>query len=134
MQESGEKFGLDMMMPYPVVLHRRAFQRSLGIHVLPSGVVKVTSGKTTSKKVISEFLLHCEDWIYRNLDAYNELREMYPPKKYVEGEKFLFQGEERTLTLSLTTNKRPSFEICGSQLVLFLSLFRSQIFTSFRRH
>lgn len=107
-------------MPYPTVIDRRAFQRSIGVHVLPSGVVKVTAGKTASPKVISEFLRHCDNWIYKSLNEYQSLREMYPPKKYVEREKFLFRGDELSLTLSRTFNKRPSFKVSHGQFILSL--------------
>ena len=97
--------------PYPAVIDRRAFQRTISVHVLPSGVVKVIAGKTTSKKIICEFLCYYEDWIHRSLDEYKSLRKKYPLKRYVEGERFLFKGEEIFLTLSTTSNKRPNFKL-----------------------
>lgn len=110
------------LMPYPTIIDRRAFQRNIGVRVLPNGVVKVTAGKTTSKKVISEFLNHCGVWIYKSLDEYQSLRERHPPKKYVMGEKFLFRGKEHTLTFSPTSNKRPFFKTSHNELILYLPI------------
>lgn len=80
-----------------VEVQRRPYQRSLNLLVRPNGALKVTAGRTVPAKVIQNFLLKNSDWIEKSLSQFASLRRKYPPKEYVEGEGFIFNGKRINL-------------------------------------
>lgn len=81
----------------PVEIQRRAYQRSLNLLLRPNGSLKVTAGRTVSQKVIQKFLSKNSEWIEKNLEQFVALRKKYPPKEYINEEKFLFCGQVHRL-------------------------------------
>lgn len=75
-----------------VEVRRRPYKRSIGVTLQVNGVIKVSAPRTASLAKIERFLETHGEWIRVNMAKYEELRRRYPPKRYVEGERFLFQG------------------------------------------
>lgn len=106
-------------MDYKIEIQRRAYQRSVGVIVNPNGVVKVTAGLTTPKFYIKKVLKEYQDWIYKNLSFYEELKSRFPRKKFTEGEEILFKGEPKTLTFAATSKKRPFVQLEGDYIIVY---------------
>ena len=124
-------------LPYPNFIDRRAFQRSIGLRILPSGHVKITAGKTVSHRVILNFLFQSEPWIERGLRECQKFKELYPLKEFREGESFLLRGQEHFLRLWPRAHKRPQFRLFPRrQLILCLpegGVHRQELLSALRR-
>ena len=105
----------------PILIQRKSFRRKhLSVRVLASGVIKVIASIPTPRREISQFLNQYKDWINKNLNECQRIKNKYPPKKFIEGEKFLLKGQEYPLILRPTIKKDPEFQIVHSQFTLFL--------------
>ena len=87
----------DFFKDYPVSILRRAYQRSIGVTIKPSGLIRVSAGKLTPRRSIWRYLNEVEGWVEKTQDEYKALREKYPKKEYKEGEIFYFLGRPHTL-------------------------------------
>lgn len=76
-----------------VEVRRCAYKRSIGVTLQVNGRVHISAPKTTPLRNIRRFLEIHDKWIRDHLRKYEELRKRFPPKRYVEGEQFLFLGE-----------------------------------------
>ncbi len=75
-----------------VRLERIAFCRRLSLNVTMSDILRVRAAKSTSKAEVLKFIKSHESWIASRLKKNSTLRLKYPPKKYSQGESFLFFG------------------------------------------
>lgn len=98
-----------------VRVNRKPRRKSISIAVKPSGQITVGAWKSASEKEILKSLKEHEKWIQANLDEFKEVRKKYPAKKYMNGEKFLFLGEEITLLI-----KKASPSVKRSSVLTYL--------------
>lgn len=75
----------------------RSNRKSLGIQITSEGKVVVRAPKNVSNKFVVECVKTREEWILRKQKAIQERTENNPPIKYVEGEFFMFLGENYSL-------------------------------------
>lgn len=97
-----------------VEVRRRSYQRRWNLWVHPTGLIRVTCGKKTPPKALKKWLLQMQPWIEKSLRAGEKLREKYPPKKYLEGECFMYKGQDYRLRFKPGSSSRVShsdFEI-----------------------
>lgn len=102
----------------PVELQRKPYQRSMNLLVRPNGALKITAGQTVPARVIQGFLLKNSRWIEKHLSEYAEIRKKYPPKQYLEGERFLFKGQVLRLHLADSLVGKAFVEAMGQHLVV----------------
>ncbi len=65
----------------------------------------------TSIARIENFLLQKENWIEKSLQQLEKETQRFPQKQFIEGEKFIFRGENLSLTLVPTPLKRLFFSM-----------------------
>ncbi len=104
-----------------VQVQRRLFQRSLNLLIKPSGLVKITSGKTTSLKSLVQFLESQKDWLHKNVNKIIQEQNKYPAKEYIEGEEYLFLGRKLPLVFKHHDKKRLKVQISGDCLILLIN-------------
>jgi len=104
-----------------VEVQRRLFQRSLNLIIKPSGVVKITSGKTASLKSLVQFLESQKTWLHNNINKIIEQKNKYPPKQFIEGESFLFLGRKLPLQFKHHHKKRLKVQISKDSINLFIN-------------
>ncbi len=81
----------------PIILNRKAYQRSIQIYIKPGGKVYVTCAFNSPLKELTAILNKHWKWIQKQLSKQNLLRKKYPVKKFRVGETFLFQGRKLKL-------------------------------------
>ncbi|WII72639.1 SprT family zinc-dependent metalloprotease [Bdellovibrio sp. 22V] len=105
---------------WPVEVHRRNFRRSVSIYLYPNKPIKVVAAKSTSQKVIVDFLMAKKDWIEKNFLKFSEIAERFPDKKIKAYENFPFLGKERKLKVVITLNKKPFVSVTEENLLLHI--------------
>lgn len=95
---------------------RRAFQRSIRIHVKATGNILVTSGRRVSLRAIVEFLGESWSWVESQELRSNAERERHPRKKFIPGEEFLYLGVPHTLHVVPGETIRPRVLIANFQI------------------
>ncbi|WP_374029386.1 M48 family metallopeptidase [Bdellovibrio bacteriovorus] len=105
---------------WPVEVHRRNFRRSVSIYLYPNKPIKVVAAKSTSQKVIVDFLMAKKDWIEKNFLKFSEIAEKFPDKKIKAYENFPFLGKERKLKVVITLNKKPFVSVTEENLLLHI--------------
>lgn len=84
---------------YPLKIRRKSFFRKIHLRVHTNGTLDVLVGKLTSQKIISDFLLKNLEWIKKVQEEHRNLREQYPPKKFIEGELYPYLGNDLPLRI-----------------------------------
>lgn len=105
---------------WPVEVHRRNFRRSVSIYLYPNKPIKVVAAKSTSQKVITDFLMAKKDWIEKNFEKFSEIAEKFPEKKIKAYENFPFLGKDRKLKVVITLNKKPFVSVTEENLLLHI--------------
>jgi predicted metal-dependent hydrolase len=75
----------------------RSKRRTLALQVTSEGLIVVRAPQKATQKVISQFIDRYERWIARQRARIQAHTIANPPKKYIEGEQFLFLGEYHKL-------------------------------------
>lgn len=99
---------------------RKPYRRSIGLTLQVNGRIRVSAPKSTPLSRIEDFLAANTQWIETHLQKYRELRDTYPPKRYVEGETFQFLGEK--LKLSFVKSARSRVRIEARDGALFVEV------------
>lgn len=105
---------------WSVEVHRRPLRRAVSIYLYPNKPIKVVAAKSTSQKVIVDFLLSKKDWIEKHLAKFSEMTEKFPEKKIKAYENFPFLGQERKLKVVITLNKKPFVSVTDENLLLHI--------------
>ncbi len=105
---------------WTVEVHRRALRRSVSIYLYPYKPIKVVAAKSTSQKVIVDFLMSKKDWIEKNLKKFEELKSQFPDKKIQAYEEFPYLGINRKLKVVITLNKKPFVSVTDETLLLHI--------------
>ncbi len=85
-----------MWPEYKIVFSRR---RSISIIIRPDKRVEVRAPLRTPVKTIEKFIREKEEWIKKQIEKYSGIILLNNKKKYVDGEKYLFLGQELTLRI-----------------------------------
>ena len=101
-----KKSGAIYFLGEPIEIVRRPYQRSLNILVRPSGRIRITCARLTSKRAIYNFLSENHAWLRKAIDEQRALRNAHPPKQYTQGEEFLYLGAQVYLNFSPSTQKK----------------------------
>ncbi len=99
---------------------RRPFQRTLRVQVKPTGEVLLTSGMTVSESALERFLNETWEWVEKIQARNQKLNEKFPPKRYIEGEEFLFLGIPRRLKFCLSESARMEVGLRDKELIAFV--------------
>jgi len=75
----------------------RSSRRSIAIHILPDGTVEVRAPKYIPEFAIKAFVRSKKDWIEKRLESVKKYKPQ--TKKFINGEKFLYLGNEYELLL-----------------------------------
>lgn len=94
----------------------RSNRRTVGLEINPRGDLIVRAPETLEIPVIKRILKSHGRWITRKLAEVEERRQLIRPKRFVEGEKFLWLGREYPLLLSLQA--RPPLRFNGQCFIL----------------
>ncbi|HHV95606.1 MAG TPA: M48 family metallopeptidase [Clostridiaceae bacterium] len=86
----------DNKIPYTVVKTRR---KTIGIIINRNGEVKVHVPFGVTKKQIDEIVQKKADWIIKKVNEVIERNSNIIQKEYINGEKFLYLGDEYTLEI-----------------------------------
>ncbi|QDK39377.1 M48 family metallopeptidase [Bdellovibrio sp. NC01] len=105
---------------WPVEVHRRPFRRSVSIYLYPNKPIKVMASKSTSQKVIVDFLMAKKEWIEKNFEKFADLAEQFPEKKIKAYEDFPFMGKDRKLKVVITLNKKAFVSVTDEELLLHI--------------
>ena len=88
-----------------VFITRKAYQRSLKLSVGKNARLQINCSLSTSLKEITTFLEEYWIWIQKQIYKQKKLIKKYPPKKFKEGENFLFQGQIFILKYTFLKNQ-----------------------------
>lgn len=80
------------------VIYRK--RKTLEIRIEPPGVVTVIAPKGTKESTIIEMVANKSNWISEKINMFKKDEYKNTEKKYIDGEKFLYLGEEYSLVLS----------------------------------
>lgn len=105
---------------------RKPYQRSIYLRVKNKGRLVVSCGLRTSLKEICIFVDEKKEWIEKQLDQSYEEEKKYPRKRFLQGEKFPFCGELKTLQFSDSSKIGLSIEGLSLQAHNFTSMNECQ--------
>ena len=100
-----------------IQIRRQPYKRSIGLTLQVNGRIRVSAPRSTPLETIESFLAAHSKWIETHLRKYERLRSHYPPKSYVEGEKFPFFGRQLALRFRFGEIKKPRMKIEGAEIV-----------------
>lgn len=89
-----------------VTVKRRKGRRSLSIVLHPLRPIEVRSNLKTSYLQITEFLLNKKSWIEKNQNKFKIQKEIFPEKKFEEGEVFQILGKPRQLKILQSPDRK----------------------------
>ncbi len=82
--------------------------------------MQVVASLSATQNEILKFVVSAENFIQERLRVYEEHEKKYPPKQFVSGESFLFQGRMLKLCISEFEGKRPQIVFSQKELFVFL--------------
>lgn len=94
----------------------RSRRRTVGLEVNDCGELIVRAPERLSRAAIDEIIRKHRRWIEKKLAEAEKRRQMFRPKKFVEGEKFLWLGRE--YPLRITQESRPALKFTGLEFIL----------------
>jgi predicted metal-dependent hydrolase len=116
----------------------RAKRRTIAIIIERDGSLTVRAPKRAALRDIEQFIQEKAGWIVRTREKLQAIFDI-PEKKFVDGEKFLFLGNE--YELKLTTPQRPTLKFDGKftlagtaqkrAMLLFTRWYREQALRTF---
>ena len=101
-----------------VNVKRRKGRRRLSIVLRPLLPIEVRSNLRTSNQQIAEFLLQKRDWIEKNQNRFQAIKEAYPEKRFEEDEIFPILGKPRQLKLIQSSDQKWHAWVQGERIIL----------------
>lgn len=123
-----------LFVKWPVEVHRRNFRRSVSIYLYPNKPIKVVAAKSTSQRVIVDFLVAKKDWIEKNFERFQEITEKFPQKRIKAAESFPFKGVDRKLKVVITLHKSTFVSVTDDYLLLHIPRNDWSASTSLEEH
>ncbi len=98
----------------------RSKRKTIGITIDKNGLVKVTSPYRVSESYINELILKKASWIHKKItELENSLANTSSPKKFINGETFLYLGKEFELKICRSNNcKKAHVKLEGKNIVI----------------
>lgn len=96
---------------------RKPFRRRLSLTIRLDGTVQLKAAVQTPMRQIVRFLEDHVDWIKRTSQKFDKEREKFPPAQFVEGETFLFEGQNLRLHFEPGQQSEFQFEF-GPRLLI----------------
>ena len=84
----------------------RSSRRTIGISVHPSGNVTVRIPRHATALQAEEILNRKLSWVLKHKQQFEETAKRTPEKRFIDGEKLFFLGEEHTLRVSVDPNAK----------------------------
>ena len=94
----------------PIAQLIRSRRRSLALEIRPDGTLIVRAPHFVKDSVIQKFVSQKSEWIEKVYHRTREQLEIVSPKKFIEGEKFLYLGKEYTLHIAADISGKLLFE------------------------
>jgi len=94
-------------------------RKSLSIAIQPDGNLLVKAPFFMSDDEIVKWVKTKTGWIVRQRAKIPEQQQQNPPKQYVTGEKFLYQGKEYELEVRISTGRAGMVGIVDDKILLF---------------
>ncbi len=117
-----------------VRVEREAFRRRISLSVALSGEIRIRVAKSTSNAEINQFLDIQSQWIVNRLAKSSDFRLRYPPKKYCQGENFLFFGKVFTLNFIESEGAMGQISLAGDDLNVGVPHLKYRDFNSEAKH
>lgn len=109
-----------LFVKWSVQVQRRAFRRTVSIYLYPDKPIRVVAGKTTSQKVIVDFLMTKKNWIEKSFEKFEEMAARFPKKQFRASEDFPFMGRDLKLKVVITPHKKPFVSTTEENLLLHI--------------
>lgn len=94
-------------------------RKSICIKISPQNGVVVHAPKSVKPDEILKILKSKSRWILKKLTEINSIKQIIIRKEFIDGEKFLFLGEEHNLQILFNPNKkRPNIMLDYGKLIL----------------
>lgn len=94
-------------------------RKTVGIKICRENGLIVHSPKGVKSEEIIKILKTKSSWIVKKLEEVRNIEQRIIPKKFVDGEKFLFLGEEHKLEILFNPKqKKPKFEIDYGRILI----------------
>ena len=106
------------MIGFEYTVIRRRKKRHLTLTVSSDNTVSVSVPKRISEKEVREFVLDKIDWVKQKISHNQKTRKPYIPKKFIQGEEFLFLGQLYSLVINLASKAKVTIE--ESSLKIYL--------------
>ncbi len=97
------------MVEFEYTLIRKSRLKNLSITISSENKIVVKASKFVPEKTIKAFLKNKAEWIKKKISFNEKFLKPYIPKKFVEGENFLYQGEKYPLVLQRIGGSRVVF-------------------------
>ncbi|MCX8159709.1 MAG: M48 family metallopeptidase, partial [Candidatus Saccharicenans sp.] len=94
----------------------RSKRRTVGLEINDRGELIIRAPEGLGQAAIDEIIERHRRWIDRKLAEVEKRRQMFRPKKFVEGERFLWLGQEYPLVIS--SESHPALKFNGREFVL----------------
>jgi predicted metal-dependent hydrolase len=104
---------------WTVEVHRRPRRASISIYLYPHKPIKVMAAKSTTQRVIEDFLLAKKNWIEKNLQKFENLPKP-EEKKFQSNEIFPFRGKDLKLKPVITLHKKKFISATDEHLLLHI--------------
>ncbi len=103
-----------------IQIKRRSRRRTMTIQIAPHKGIIVLTSLSVSKSKIEDFLKERWSWVLKSKEEVHKLEQNNPTKQFLDGEKFFYLGDEKTLRYKLTTLKRSFVAIEDTELGVYL--------------
>ena len=100
----------DQTLDFEYTIIRTARRKTVSVFIFADNRVEVRAAKNVAKIRIEQLLLRKAGWIRRTLAFNRDKRRPYIPKRFLEGERFFFLGEEYPLRIEYASAPEISFE------------------------
>ena len=95
-------------IPTPKLI--RSKRRSIALEICPDGTFIVRAPHFVGEQAIREFISRKRKWIDKIYNRTRQKRTLFQPKQFIEGEKFLYLGNEHTLHVVRDMHSKLLFE------------------------
>ena len=100
-------------------------RKSLSIAIQPDGNLLVKAPFYLSDSEILKWVKTKTAWIIRQRAKLKEQQDVNPPKQYITGEKFWYQGREYELEVRISTGRAGMVGIVEDKIILFAKIGES---------
>ncbi|MGE4130179.1 MAG: M48 family metallopeptidase [Bdellovibrionales bacterium] len=101
---------------------RRPRQKNMNLSVRGVGKIRVSCNKRRSVREILAFVESSGDFIARREREWKEMAKIFPPRRYLSGEKLLWEGERKILSVIWSWKSKISVVHQGDEIELLAPL------------